>query len=56
MQVPWTFIHADSVEVGEEDERVAPWKDALGVAAVQLGVVLTLAIAVHFACNLLFGR
>ncbi len=46
---------ADVSATDGADGRVNLWADSVGAAAKQLGVVLTLGIAVHLASNLLFG-
>ena len=55
MRAPETFIRADSTATDGSDGMVNLWADSVGEAAKQLGVVLTLAIAVHLASNLLSG-
>jgi hypothetical protein len=42
----------ESVE-DRKGEGVSLWEDSVGGAARQLGVVLALAIALHYACGLL---
>jgi hypothetical protein len=60
MQASETITRADSTATegrdGMVDGVVNLWADSVGAAARQLGVVLTLAIAVHLAGSLLFGR
>ncbi len=50
------FFRADANATDGADGRVKLWADSVGAAATQLGVILTLGIAVHLASNLLFGR
>jgi len=50
-----TIFRADDSATEGSDGRVNLWADSVGAAAKQLGVVLTLGIAVHLASNLLFG-
>jgi hypothetical protein len=60
MQASDTITRAESTATegrdGTADGMVNLWADSVGAAARQLGVVLTLAIAVHLAGSLLFGR
>jgi hypothetical protein len=56
MQASETITRAESTAMEGGDGMVHLWADSVGAAAKQLGVVLTLAIAVHLASNLLFGR
>ena len=56
MQVPESIIRADATVTDEREGGVNLWLDSVGAAAQQLGIVLTLAIAAHFAGSLLFGR
>ena len=55
MLAPETFMPADATTTNGGETRVNLWADSVGEAVGQLGVVLTLAIAAHFASNLLFG-
>lgn len=55
MQVSETMVRAEATGTGGADGRVKLWTDSVGSAAKQLGIVLTLGIAVHLASNLLFG-
>ncbi|HEX7500352.1 MAG TPA: hypothetical protein VF524_08600 [Polyangia bacterium] len=50
-----TTFQADANTTDGADGRVNLWADSVGAAAKQLGVVLTLGIAVHLASSLLFG-
>jgi hypothetical protein len=50
-----TIFRADWNTTDGADVGVNLWVDSVGAAAKQLGVVLTLGIAVHLASNLLFG-
>jgi hypothetical protein len=50
-----TVFQADANTTDGADGGVNLWADSVGAAAKQLGVVLTLGIAVHLASNLLFG-
>jgi hypothetical protein len=50
------FFRADAHATDRADGGVNLWADSVGAAARQLGVVLTLGIAVRLASNLLFGR
>jgi len=56
MQAPETMTRADAAVTDEREGDVNLWLDSVGAAAQQLGIVLTLAIAAHFAGSLLFGR
>ena len=56
MQASETIARAESTATDAGDGRVHLWADSVGAAVGQLGVVLTLAIAVHLAGSLLFGR
>jgi hypothetical protein len=56
MQASETIAQAESTATDAGDGMVHLWADSVGAAARQLGVVLTLAIAVHLAGSLLFGR
>ena len=55
MRVPRTFVRADSEAASGREGSVNLW-DSFGAAATQLGFVLTLAIAAHYASSLLLGR
>lgn len=55
MQASETITRAESAATEGGDGAVNLWADSVGAAAKQLGVVLTLGIAVHLASNLLFG-
>jgi hypothetical protein len=56
MQASETITRTESTARDGRDGRVNLWDDSVGAAVGQLGVVLTLAIAVHLAGSLLFGR
>jgi hypothetical protein len=56
MRAPETFMRTDSEAVSGRDGPVNLWADSFGAAAAQLGLVLTLAIAAHYASSLLIGR
>jgi hypothetical protein len=55
MQVSETTVRAESTGTEGADGKVTLWADSVGEAVGQLGVVLTLGIAIRFASNLLFG-
>jgi hypothetical protein len=56
MQASATTTRAQSTATEGRDGGVNLWADSVGAAVGQLGVVLTLAMAVHLAGSLLFGR
>jgi hypothetical protein len=48
----------DAAAMGKEasDGRVDLWADSVGVAARQIGILLSVAMAAHFASSLLLGQ
>jgi hypothetical protein len=55
MQASETMVRAESTGTDGADGRVSLWADSVGEAVGQLGIVLTLGIAIHLASNLLCG-
>jgi len=49
------MFRTESAGTNGADGRVSLWTDSVFAAGKQLGIVLTLGIAVHLASNLLFG-
>jgi hypothetical protein len=56
MQASEAITLAESTATENRDGMVNLWADSVGAAVGQLGVVLTLAIAVHLASSVLLGR
>jgi hypothetical protein len=55
MQASETMARAELTGAEGAEGRVNLWADSVGEAMGQLGLVLTLGIAIHLAGNLLFG-
>ena len=55
MRAHETMFETDAASAEGVEGRVSLWADSVGEAAAQLGLVVTCAIALHLAINLLSG-